>query len=121
MSDVTNLIDTYLTAYGEPDPATREELIARAWADDGRLVDPPMQAVGHAEIHAMAAAVQQQFPGARFRRASTVQEHHGFARYAWELIDEQDAVALTGMDLAEVGSDGCLTRVIGFFGELESP
>jgi hypothetical protein len=120
VSDTSALIDTYLAAYSEPDPTRREELVARAWADDGRLVDPPMQAAGHAEIHAMAGAVQQQFPGTRFRRASAVQEHHGLARYAWELIDEQDGVVLTGMDVAEVAHDGRLARVVGFFGDLEA-
>lgn len=119
MSDLTHLIDSYLAAYSEPDPAHREELVAQAWSDDGRLVDPPMQAAGHAEIHALAVAVQQQFPGTRFRRAPAVQEHHGFARYRWELVDEQDGVALTGMDVAEVGPDGRLARVVGFFGDLE--
>jgi hypothetical protein len=121
VSDLTRVIDTYLAAYSEPDPARRDELVARAWSDDGRLVDPPMQADGHAEIHAMAAAVQDSFPGTRFRRASVVQEHHGFARYAWELIDEQDRPVLAGMDVAEVATDGRLARVVGFFGELEDP
>lgn len=119
MSDLTHLIDTYLAAYSEPEPTRRQELVGQAWADDGRLVDPPMQAVGHAEIHAMAEAVQQQFPRTRFRRASAVQEHHGFARYAWVLVDEQDDVALTGMDVVELATDGRLARVVGFFGDPE--
>jgi hypothetical protein len=118
--DLTQLIDTYLAAYSEPDPARREQLVAQAWSDEGRLIDPPMQATGRDEIHAMAGAVQQQFPGARFRRASTLQEHHGLARYAWELVDRHGEVALAGTDVADVAPDGRLARVVGFFGDLEA-
>ena len=41
MSDLATTIDTYLEAYGEPDAAKRAALIQRAFAEDGRLIDPP--------------------------------------------------------------------------------
>ena len=86
MSDITTTIDTYLEAYGEADAARRTELIERVWAADGELVDPPLDAAGHDAIGDMAAAVQGQFPGHRFRRSTDVDAHHGFARYGWELV-----------------------------------
>ncbi len=118
MSDLETTIDTYLEAYGEADPARRAELIARAWSEQGHLADPPMDATGHAEIDAMFAAVQSQFPGHTFRRTSAVDAHHGVARYRWELVAPDGAVTLTGMDVAVPDDDGRLQRVAGFFGDL---
>ena len=63
MNDVTTsteTIDTYLAAYGEPDPDRRRELIVAAFADGGVLADPPFVATGHDELHATFAAVQEQ-------------------------------------------------------------
>ena len=117
MSDITTTIDTYLEAYGETDPAQRLALIAQVWHIGGQLIDPPLDATGHSAISEMASAVQEQFPGHRFRRSSGVDAHHGFARYGWELVAADGTVTVAGLDVAEV--DGSrLRRVIGFFGDL---
>ncbi len=118
MGNLTTTIDTYLEAYSETDESRRTELIRRVFADDGQLIDPPLEAQGHDGINAMAAAVHGQFPGHRFRRSSEIDGHHGFARYGWELVDGSGAVTLAGMDVAEVGGDGRIVRVTGFFGDL---
>ncbi len=116
MSDLQTTIDTHLRAYSEPGVARREELVGRVWAVDGQLIDPPLSGVGRAEISRMAAAVQQHYPGHSFRRSSGVDEHHGFARYEWELVAPDGSVSLSGLDVAEVGDDGLLRRVVGFLG-----
>ena len=119
MSDLTDTIDIYLSAWSERDPAARAGLVARAWAADGELVDPPMAATGHDAISGVHGALQQQFPGHRFRRASGVDAHHDHLRFAWELVGPDGTVALKGLDVGEVGEDGRLRRITGFFGELD--
>ena len=117
MSDIASAIDTHLEAYGEPDPTRRVALIERVWARDGQLIDPPLDAQGHAAISSMATAVQGQFPGHHFRRSSDVDSHHGFPRYGWELVASDGTVTVSGVDIAEL-DDTRLRRVVGFFGEL---
>ena len=41
ITTVTTTVDTYLAAYGEPDPDVRAVRIQAAWSEDGRLIDPP--------------------------------------------------------------------------------
>lgn len=118
MNDLTTTIDTYLAAWNETDSARRAELIARVWSTDGQLIDPPMAAEGHAKIGEMAAALQAQFPGHRFRRASGIDTHHDYLRFAWELVGPDGAVALAGLDVGECAADGRLRRITGFFGPL---
>lgn len=117
-TNLTHIVDGHLAAYGEPDATRRGELIAAVWAADGRLIDPPATGDGHAGISALADAVQQQFAGHVFRRTSAVDSHNDVLRYAWELVAPDGAVALAGMDVGQVGEDGRLTQIAGFFGEL---
>ncbi|MGH9243126.1 MAG: hypothetical protein ACRD29_02170 [Acidimicrobiales bacterium] len=49
-------------------------------------------------------------------RSSAVDEHHTFARYEWEMVAPDGSVALSGLDVAEVGDDGLLRRVVGSWG-----
>jgi hypothetical protein len=116
-TDLEQTVDTYLAAYGEPDPARRAVLIAEAWAPDGRLIDPPLDGQGHGGIDAMFVAVQGMFAGHSFRRTTVVDAHHDRARYGWELVGPDGSVAVAGVDYAELDADGKLRTVTGFFGE----
>jgi SnoaL-like protein len=118
MTDASATIDGYLAAYNERDPDRRDELIRAVWADDGRLVDPPLTGEGHRGISAMADAVHEQFPDHRFERRSAVDGHHDFVRFAWELVGPDGTVAVSGMDVGELAGDGRLRTIAGFFGEL---
>jgi hypothetical protein len=118
MSDLTETVDTYLAAWNEPDADRRAELIERVWTPDGRLIDPPMEAAGHNGISEMVATLQSQFPGHHFRRASGVDAHHSYVRFAWELVGPDGAVVLPGIDIGELDADGRLRRITGFFGEV---
>lgn len=120
MTDLRSTIDTYLDAYGEPDAMRRTDLVNQVWAEDGHLIDPPLDGSGRAGISEMAAAVQSHYPGHTFRRTSGIDEHHSFARYEWELVAPDGTTALTGLDVAEIGDDGLIRRVVGFLGPIPS-
>jgi hypothetical protein len=118
MSDVTTIVDTYLAAWNETDPKARARLIEQAWARDGRYVDPLLAAEGHAAISAMVDGVHAKFPGHRFRRVSGVDSHNGHVRFAWELAAPDGAITVAGLDVGEIGGDGRLRSITGFFGAL---
>ena len=120
MNDLANTVDTYLAAWNETDRDQRVALIEKVWTTDGRLIDPPLAAEGHTGIDEMVATMHDHFPGHRFRRASGIDSHHDHLRFAWELVGPDGAVALAGLDVGEVGDDGRLRRITGFFGDLPS-
>ena len=62
----------------------------------------------------LVQGVQQQFPGYRFRQVGTVEEHHTYVRFAWELGPEDGPAPIAGSDVASLASDGRIQRVIGF-------
>ena len=92
MADVTSIVDTYLAMWNEEDGGRRRELIATAWREDGRYVDPLQEAEGHDAIDAMVAALQGQMPGHRFTRTSAVDVHHDELRFGWQLAAPDGAV-----------------------------
>jgi hypothetical protein len=118
MNTLSSTVDTYLTAWNETDPDSRDKLIQQVWATDGQLVDPPLAASGHSEISDMAAALQAQFPGHQFRRASEVDEHHGHFRFAWQLVAPDGSVAISGIDVGALDENGRIAQITGFFGDL---
>lgn len=118
MNNLNATIDAYLSTWNETDPERRHKLVESVWSPDGRLIDPPLAAEGHRGICDMAAALQAQFPGHRFRRASGIDTHHDCLRFAWELVSPDGRVALAGQDVGELAADGRLRRITGFFGPL---
>jgi hypothetical protein len=129
MTDTTNsdtapartledLVDAHLGAYCDPDAARRAATVRDVWAADGRLADPPMEATGHEAIAGLTDVVLQHYPGHVFRRTTTVDEHHGFARYGWELVAPDGDVAVAGLDVVRIDADGRLAGIVGFFGDL---
>ena len=118
MADVTSIVDTYLAMWNEEDAGRRQELIATAWREDGRYVDPLQEAEGHLAVDAMVVALQGQMPGHRFTRTSAVDVHHDELRFGWQLAAPDGTVAVAGVDVGSVAADGRLQRITGFFGPL---
>ena len=118
MSDVTTVVDTYLEMWNEDDPGRRAEHIERAWTSDGSYVDPRLEADGHRALSDMVSAVQQQYPGHRFRRTSGVDSHHDQVRFGWELAATDGAITVAGVDVGTIAHDGRLLSITGFFGDL---
>jgi hypothetical protein len=104
--------------WNEHDQDRRAELIREAWAEEGRYVDPLIEAEGHGQLHAMVDAVHSQYPGQAFRRTSAVDAHHEVVRFAWELAGP-DGVTVAGLDVGVLGDDRRFIAIAGFFGDLQ--
>ena len=107
---MNDLIDRYLACWNETDSTTRRDLITKTWADDANYIDPLVDARGHDAID----ATQGQFPGHVFALAGPVDAHHDVARFSWGLGRDGDEPLVIGSDVASVGTDGRLARVVGF-------
>jgi hypothetical protein len=118
MTDTVSLIDRYIAMWNALDTEDRRDLIAGAWAESGRYIDPLMEGQGHAGIDAMVAGVQARFPGHRFRRTSEVDAHNGRVRFGWELAAEGEAPLVRGVDFGVLADDGRLQSITGFLDQV---
>jgi hypothetical protein len=118
MSDLTAVVDAYLSMWNEEDATARAAIVERAWEADGRYVDPLLEASGHVALSEMVAGVHAQFPGQRFRRTTGIDAHHDQVRFGWELAAPDGVVTVAGLDVGELGDDGRFRRIVGFFGPI---
>jgi hypothetical protein len=117
-----DVLTAYDSAWNEPDQAARAELLMRSLAENAELVDPTSgRFKGRDAINGRIAGFSDRFPGARLTLISGVDEHNGFARYAWAINAADGSVILTGIDIVERDDDNRLRRIVMFFGPLPSP
>lgn len=111
------MISTYCAAWGEPESAKRDSLLREVWASDGRYSDPtPVSLKGRAALSTHIGSFLAQNAGVRFR-CSAAQTHHQFMRFAWAIVAASGTTIMSGIDFAELASDGRLQRIVGFFGD----
>jgi limonene-1,2-epoxide hydrolase len=117
MTDATQIVDQYIAAWNETDPAQRRALIEQAFTEDVAYLDPIMRGEGQDGIAALIEGTQQQFLGFRFRLAGPADRHNDCIRFTWELVardDESGEPLVVGTDFGTLAPDGRLHTVTGF-------
>jgi hypothetical protein len=119
MATLEALIPTYCAAWNEPDPGTRRRLLDPVWGEGATYTDPTVHLAGVQALVDHITAVQARRPGARIEMTSVLDTHHGLCRFAWHCVLADGTALPEGIDFAELGADGRLARIIGFFGPLK--
>lgn len=110
------LVDRYFDCWNSTTAEDRAAAVSETWTEDGTNTDPMGDVTGHDALLDMFAGTQAMYPGHTFRQVGAVDAHHNLVRWGWEMIDTEGTKVLDGIDVAEVASDGRLSRLAGFFG-----
>ena len=122
MTNVNELVVSYVAAWNERDSKRRREFVAKTWTDRGTYVDARRHAEGIAAIDSMIETAQKQFPGYRLRLVSGIETHNGCLRFSWAAGGTPEApLYLGGTDFATVAQDGRLQSVAGFADATPAP
>lgn len=113
------MIGKYDQAWNSSDADERRRLLETALTDDCEMVEPRGRLSGRDAIFERISGLSDRFPGARVDITTKVDEHNGFARYGWRILDREGALLLDGIDVVECAADGRLRKVVMFFGTLE--
>ena len=111
-------IDRYVVMFNEADGEVRAELGTDVFVDDGRLVDPLVDATGPEQIAAAIGGLRDQMPGHSLARTTVVDTHHDHARFGWTVNGPDGSVAVAGIDIVTLAPNGRIQTAIGFFGDL---
>ena len=113
-------IDTYGSAWGEPDEAKRRAILEKAWAEDGVYVDPTAEVVGREALVQHIGRFQSGAGanGPQIVVASSVDVHHStHFRFSWNMVGPDGKTVITpGMDYGQLDEDGRIKLIVGFFG-----
>jgi hypothetical protein len=75
-----------------------------------------VQLTGQQALAAHITKVQSAKPGARIEFMSGIDVHHNVARFLWRFMRADGSCGDASIDFGEIGADGRLTRIVGFFG-----
>ena len=94
-------------------------MLESVWAPSASYTDPTVDGLGKVELLSHIARVQATRPGARVRRTTVIDEHHGALRFGFAVVGADGAILRHGTDFAVLDSKrGRIQQVIGFFGDL---
>jgi len=115
-SAIKEVVTQYMAAWNEPEAARRQALLDQCWSDGGIYLDPRVALVGRDELARHIATIQASRPGARLEFMSGIDVHHNVVRFLWRLVRGGGSHGDVSIDFGEVGPDGRLVKIIGFFG-----
>ena len=113
---ITEIVTQYMAAWNEPDDTARRALLEQCWSDSGVYLDPNVSLVGRDALATKIGKVLANRPGARLEFMSGIDVHHAVVRFLWRLVRADGTCGDTSIDFGEVGSDGRLVKIVGFFG-----
>jgi hypothetical protein len=108
------VLSAYLDSWNTDDPAERARLLGFCVTDDVEFVDPITRIFGRADLAQHIAATRATYPGMSLAASRDPDAHNHVVRAPW-LVRIDGKVVLRGLDVDEVGDDGRLGRIIGFF------
>lgn len=117
---ITKAVTQYMAAWNEPDATVRQALLDQCWSDGGVYVAPKVSLAGREALSRHIATVQAGRPGARLEFMSGIDVHHNVIRFLWRLVRADGTCGDTSIDFGEVGPDGRLVKIVGFFGAAPS-
>jgi hypothetical protein len=113
---ITEVVTQYMAAWNEPEAAARQALLEQCWSDCGVYLDPRASQTGRDQLARHIATIQASRPGARLKFMSGIDVHHNVVRFLWRLVRADGSSGDISIDFGEVGADGRLVKIIGFFG-----
>jgi SnoaL-like domain len=117
MAKLEKVLLAYVAAWNEGDEVKRRALLEIGWTDEGVYSDPMAEVTGREALVQHIGRILRQFAGSRIILTSGVDEHHGRIRFTWARVSPNGGKARGGIDFGELGADGRLARITGFFGD----
>jgi hypothetical protein len=107
-------IDAYVVAWNSSDPEMVRRLVEQAMTEDALMAYPRFEARGWDSILELIVAYKEQSPGVRIELASNFEEHHGWVRFGWRMLDAGGSLLGEGEDVGEIADDGRFATILGF-------
>ena len=115
MAALEQILLAYVAAWNEMDLGKRRMLLETSWAENGIYSDPTAQVSGREALVQHLGRLIEHFADQRVLLTSGVDEHHGLIQFTWARVGSDGKKIRKGIDFGEVGADGRLVRITGFF------
>ena len=109
------LVNAYLAAWLAIDEPECRHHLEISWSEDGVYQSPNADVLGREALVQHIVAFHKRLPGTNIVLASGVDHHHGKIHFLWKVVNPEGETLLDGRDFGEIGLDGRLRRITGFF------
>jgi SnoaL-like domain len=116
MAALEHILLAYVAAWNETDAGKRRLLLETSWAENGIYSDPTAQVSGREALVQHLGRLIEHFADQRVLLTSGIDEHHSLIQFTWARVGLDGRKIRKGIDFGEVGADGRLVRITGFFG-----
>lgn len=113
---IASVVHDYLEAWSSKDEVARRALLASSFAVNGEYTDSaPSNHASSRDALAAVIGVFQSGAGALMKGTSGVDVIDNQFRFTWAVVLPNGSTVQTGEDQGEVGSDGLIRRITGFY------
>ena len=110
MNSVEDLVQAFVSAWNERDPARRRQMVQTLWAPDGRHLMGAQDVRGHGALEERVAASNQRNvieKGYVFRPATAIQSLPGVIKFRWDMArSDSGEVISAGVGFLAVNDEG---------------
>lgn len=111
---IAQVVSDYIVAWQEADATKRMARLDASVTKNFVFVDGTLSTKTSAELSAEIGKIITKYRGVKMTLTSGVELQHERVRFLWKYTDKTDAPIGDGLDLAFVGADGRLTKVVSF-------
>jgi hypothetical protein len=114
---IAAVVRDYADAWSSANEGARRALLVTSFATDGEYTDnlASNHAAGREALVSVIGSFQTTFVGAHMTPTSGVDAIEKQFRFTWKIVLADGSTLQTGEDQGEVGSDGLIQRITGFF------
>jgi len=109
------VVSDYEQAWQQPVSGKRDALLAKAWSKKGVFKDPAGTVSGSAALSNHIGKFHEEFPNTQAERTSKIDFYGRSFRFSWKMVFAKDGRVLEGVDFGEIGSDGKIASITGFW------
>jgi hypothetical protein len=114
-AQVEKIVGAYEAAWKQPDAGKRDALLEEAWSKKGVFKDPAGAVSGRAALSKHIGQFHKDFPDTQAQRTSRIDFYGRSFRFSWKMVFAKDGRVLEGIDFGEVGADGKISSITGFW------
>ena len=112
MSEVLEVLETYVEAFAEKVASRRGELLGRCLTPDAEIWGHSQVYAGHAAISEKIAGFHVNFPNCRLVLASGLFSFENIVRFGVAIVGPDGAVVARGETVMELARDGRFRRIV---------
>jgi hypothetical protein len=113
--NAAGVVESYVRAWHEHDPAERRRLLEESWAEYGVYTDPNSIIEGRDALVDFIAEFHAQRPDVRIEVRSRIDEVGRQFRFVWATVEASGAVLRQGIDVGQLDAEGRIEWITGFF------